>query len=64
MQAHEVVAGLINPDGVEGIELVEGSLLSALGSVISLSCTGLNARGAAVSAKVGRGAPAFFLCSH
>ena len=36
MQAHEAAAGLINPDGVEGIELVEGSLLSAPGSVRSL----------------------------
>ena len=36
MQAHEAAAGLIDPDGVEGVELVEGSLLSAPGSVRSL----------------------------
>ena len=33
MQAHEAAAGLIDPDGVEGVELVEDSLLSAPGSV-------------------------------
>ena len=36
MQAYEAVAGLINPDGVEGVKLVESSLLSAPGSVRSL----------------------------
>ena len=36
MQAHEAAAGLIDPDGVEGVELVESSPLSAPGSVRSL----------------------------